>query len=424
MRRGQHHHDRRRRCHRDHHPGRRWAVAATDLDADAELRPADPARVHRRKARPDLARAGRPAPAAAQHHPTAVVEGRKTPGCGVDPGPAPGRHPGPAAVVEGRPAGRHHARLPDAAVLRVVEPVTVAVQVLPAGHAGGHMAGADGRVIAKLVAGHPVGEGIALDRRPGIAGGAPARVLPQVGAPAGRDHQQAVGGLETQFATPDGGLGGRCAGLVLALQPVVAGPQRQPAALGRDHRHQRQITGLGSRQAQRQGARLQPQGQLPVVELLQRQVDIGTQAHGGAADPQFGPGVGAGAQAVTGGQGPVAQRLLGAAKPGGVVAVVPAHLALHGAQPADDCGRLSAQISRQLAGQRACVGPARQGQQPEQPSQRHARHAGQPALPTSRPCTGAAGMPRSGVRAGGRHRRAPPPLRGGLAAQRPAPVAR
>ena len=320
-----------------------------------------------------MARAGRPAPAAAGHHPVAVVEGCKAPGRGVDPGPAPGRHPGPAAIVEGGPAGRHHARLPDVAVFRAVDPVAVAVQVLPAGHAGRHMAGGDGGIVAALVAGHPVGKGIALDSGPGIAGGATATVLPQVGTPAGRDQQHTVGTLEAQFTAPDGGLGGRRAGFGLALQPVVAGPQRQPAAFRRDHFHRRHITGHRAGQAQRQRARLQQQFQPVFVKLLQRQVDVGAQADGGATQPQFGTGVRAGAQPVTGGQRPVAQRLLGAAQPGGAVAVVPAHLALQRAQAAHE--------ARLLTRQRSGPGQGRGGQQPEHAGHHEQRPARQGLSP-------------------------------------------
>ena len=53
----------------------------------------------------------------------------------------------------------------------VVDPVAVAVQVLPAGDARRHVAGGLRSVVVALVARHPVGKAVALQRRPGVAGG-------------------------------------------------------------------------------------------------------------------------------------------------------------------------------------------------------------------------------------------------------------
>ena len=77
---------------------------------------------------------------------------RKTPGCIVDPGPAPGVDPGPMAVAVRRPVGSHAVRDPDLAVTRVVAPVAMGVQVLVADHVRRHITRRD-RVVIYAVAG-------------------------------------------------------------------------------------------------------------------------------------------------------------------------------------------------------------------------------------------------------------------------------
>ena len=299
----------------------------------------------------------RPEPAVLPDHPAAVVERRKTPGRGIDPGPAPRRDPGPAAVVERRPADRHLARRPELTVRRMADPVAVAVQVLPTGHASRHVAGRDRRVVQTLVPGHPIGKAVAFNRRPGIAGAA-GGVEPDLHPALGGHLQRAVAALELQFTPPGGRQCGRRAAVGLPVDTVMAGRPGQPAALGGHHLDGAGLTGQQRGQAQRQRARFQPQHQTPAIQALQCQVAAGAQAQCGAAQPQLGPAVNPGAQAVAGGHRPIAQRLLRRAQPAIAVAVVPLHLARHGAQPPD--------LRRQLTGHHAGQGHAG-----------HAGHAGQ-----------------------------------------------
>jgi hypothetical protein len=82
------------------------------------------------------------------------------------------------AVAVRRPAGRH-ARIPDRAIVRVLRPLAVAIQLLVARHVGGHVA-ARGGVLPLLV----TREGPFVE---GILAGALEGVL----AAAGDDHHAA-----------------------------------------------------------------------------------------------------------------------------------------------------------------------------------------------------------------------------------------
>ena len=107
---------------------------AADTDRYIPAGFADPGDQRRRIDRAYDALARPPAPAAADHDPTAVMERREAPGRIVDPGPAPGRNPAPAAVAVRHPAHLHHARIPDRAIGRVGRPIAVGVEVFVAGH--------------------------------------------------------------------------------------------------------------------------------------------------------------------------------------------------------------------------------------------------------------------------------------------------
>ena len=111
-----------------------------------------PAPVHRPGA-PAAARA--PSPSAADARPASVVGGREAPGRGIDPGPAPGRDLDPLAVAVGRPVGVDVARIPDAAVARVVLPVAIGVELLVADHVARDVARRDRLVFEAVALGHP-----------------------------------------------------------------------------------------------------------------------------------------------------------------------------------------------------------------------------------------------------------------------------
>ena len=127
--------------------------------ARAEREPADPAAVaaataderdeRRRVRRARALRRRQPRPARVDAHPAAVVERREAPRCVVHPGPAPRVLPDPAAVAIRRPAGGD-ARIPERAVLRVVRPAAVIVEVGVADHVVGHVAARERALLAAI----------------------------------------------------------------------------------------------------------------------------------------------------------------------------------------------------------------------------------------------------------------------------------
>ena len=292
---------------------------------------------------------------------------REPPGRGIDPGPAPRLHPGPTTILEGCPARCHNPWLPQGAMVGVVDPVAVAVQVLPTGHARRHVAGSHWRVVGALIPGNPVGKGIPVDTGPGIAG-TPGAVEPQIGTPVGGHQQRAVARLETQFAPPGRGLGG----VAHAVDPVVTRALRQPAALAGGQFQRPECVTVDGGQAQCHGTRLDHQQHRLVVDLLEPQLGVGAQTHGGAAQPKLGAAVGPGSQAVARADRPVSQGLgLGGRQPLAAIAVEPAHITLQGTELADKDWRL---VGRRRTGPGSAGG--RQAQQAKQAGQQEPQPVG------------------------------------------------
>src|SRR4051812_42206283 len=79
-----------------------------------------------------MARAGNPAPATVQIAPTAIVKRSESPWRVVDPTPAPRRDPHPATVTIRGPASRYIGRRPYVAVLGLVAPPAIAIQIFVA----------------------------------------------------------------------------------------------------------------------------------------------------------------------------------------------------------------------------------------------------------------------------------------------------
>ena len=77
----------------------------------------------------------RPAPAAVQFDPAAIVERRETPAGIVDPGPAPGLDEGPMSLAIGDPS-RLDRGVPDLPIFPIVVPDPVALQVVAARQVG------------------------------------------------------------------------------------------------------------------------------------------------------------------------------------------------------------------------------------------------------------------------------------------------
>ena len=63
-------------------------------------------------------RSRQPTPPYSYLHPASVVKRRESPGSSVNPSPAPGLDPGPAAIAVGAPANRYPRRIPDRAIGR------------------------------------------------------------------------------------------------------------------------------------------------------------------------------------------------------------------------------------------------------------------------------------------------------------------
>ena len=387
----------RRRVHDDryHHPRRRRPQPSVR----ARCWRNEPAAVGRCVAHRMVAWARRPAPAALPHHPGSVMKRCKPPGRGIDPGPTPGRHPGPASIMEWRPARRHRARLPDLAVLGMRHPIAMAVEILPTAHGWRHMARRAGGIVQPLIARHPVGKSIPVNRRPGVTGHPVDGIQPQIGATPCGDRQGAVAADKTQLAAPDAGLGGRRVGLRLPVKAVVPWRCRQPAAFER-----RQFdAGMAARQRigqpQGQAAGLQPKHHALLIQALQRQFDISAQSDRAAAQVQLGSAVGSGPQAIACGQRPIAQHLLRGANPAAAVSVIPTHIACQGVQAAGK--------NRQLTdlGEHA----ARRGDQ---------QHAEKPTPQPGRPRHGPARQPQVTDRVGKLHDQPPPPDKSGLLIQR------
>lgn len=306
------------------HHGRR---AAPDTD-----RHAHPGAAHPRHERggihgPSHVGARHPAPHVAARNPAAVVERREAPGGVVHPGPAPRADPHPVPDAVRRPARGHVARDPQGAVLGVLFPAAVAVQVLDAGHLGRHIAGRDAAVFPVVACRHPVVEVVTarfgeFELR--------AAVLPEAVALAGLHRHAGVLHLQLQLARLHGGVGG----VVVPREPVAAGPfGREPAFGG----HQQEVLRRLAR-AQPRGhvAVVQAHGEMVVVECGDLEFGVPADAQDARADAHLGTAAAGRREPVAGGDRAVARGL----HPLALFVVVDPDLALDLGQPADAARRV------------------------------------------------------------------------------------
>ncbi len=268
----------------------------------------------------------RPAPALVVPEPATIVEGRIAPGRVVDPGPAPWRHPGPAAVAVGRPADGHHVRHPQAAVFDALAPAAVPVQFLVAGHLGRHVAVLHDAAVVVLVARlGPVVEGVAR----GHAG--LHFVAAHGGALAGAHRQVVAAAIE------HGGAGehGDDAGVAhqLGIDPHPARFLQMHIALRRAQLEALQQ--LRVQHPQADAAVVQAQAEVGVVELDDLEGAVAVDPHRRRAEPEFGARAGGGDDFIVGSDGPVQQRAIHLA----VGAGVDVDLALHQRDAAGPPGR-------------------------------------------------------------------------------------
>src|SRR5207253_4293976 len=119
---------------------------------------ADESDERRRVDRAQAHAARHPAPLLAEHGPAPVVRRDERPRRFVDPRPAPGRNPFPAAVAVRRPAVLDVLRIPDDAVVLVLLPLARAVQRLVAHDFARHVARGHRLVLATVAFGGPAVE--------------------------------------------------------------------------------------------------------------------------------------------------------------------------------------------------------------------------------------------------------------------------
>src|SRR5262249_21620385 len=91
-----------------------------------------------------------PTPITAGVNPPTVVERRKTPRRVVYPRPAPRAYIAPVAVAVRRPVGRNIVGCPNVAVLRILLPSAVVVEVAVADHIAVHVARGNRVVLSKI----------------------------------------------------------------------------------------------------------------------------------------------------------------------------------------------------------------------------------------------------------------------------------
>src|SRR5580704_16383844 len=106
--------------------------------------------------------ARRPSPITAEAYPAAVMEGSKSPGSVVDPGPSPRIFPDPISVGVRRPVGSYAIRDPDIAVIRSVAPGSIGVEIFRSNHVRRNVLAGAGRIGAPVPALAPLIEAIRI----------------------------------------------------------------------------------------------------------------------------------------------------------------------------------------------------------------------------------------------------------------------
>ncbi len=342
---------------------------AADADRHADVRPADPADERRCIHRPRHPAPRRPAPAVAHVDPAAVVERREAPRRVVDPGPAPGVHEDPVAVAVRRPAGDDDARHPQRAVLVVLLPAAVAVEIVDARHLGRDVARRRAARIGAVAVLHPGGEGVAHRLRQRVLR---AAVAPHFGALAARHGDGAALALQQALAAQHGDL----RALVEAVVAVEAGAVGAEARLGRQQL-----------ELARRLAAAQPHCDAAVVQLdlhglvvQARDLDLGAavEQQRGRADVDLGLGRAFSGDAVARRHRPVARR----GDPFADIAAVDPHLTLRLPDAADAAGRVD--FSR-LRLQRRCSGVQQRRRPCSHPGLHHSRLSFIPRSTRQRP---------------------------------------
>ncbi len=256
---------------------------------------AHPAHQRRRPHRAAGRTARRPVPALAHRHPAAVVRRRIAPGRVIDPGPAPRRQPGPAAVAVRRPVGADIARRPQGTVLDVLGPAAVAVQFFVAGHAGGNVLSGDhGLGLAVALVGPDVEAIAPRHGRAHIGGG-------DIHLAARADRHRGTGAIDARSAGQHADLAG--VGQALHVHPQQARLDHGDARLRRGQFEVAQQVGIAHPDADT--AVIEAQAQQVVVELGNFEIRVGVEPHRGGAETKLGTGAAGGDQVAVGGDWPV-----------------------------------------------------------------------------------------------------------------------
>ena len=275
-------------------------------DGHAEAGRAEPGHQGGRIDRTRHDHAGDPAPVPAHHHPAAVVQRREAPRRFVDPGPAPGTDPDPAAEAVRRPGRRHTAREPHRPVVGDRAPVAVLVEQLDAGGFARNVGGAADRLFPRLAGGDPLVEAV------GSRGGdleAHHRRGDEFAALAAADHESAAVDADAHAAEERGdrGQAGRPVDIDAVAADVV---EHQPLALGE---HLDLAEDLAAAQPQRHAAAQHRDLDEVVVDAGKVDRRVLVEAQRGGADAHLHAPAAAGFDAPAAGHRPVQQRLLAAA---------------------------------------------------------------------------------------------------------------
>ncbi len=115
------------------------APSEAKAETEAPARPAKPS--HQRRRIPRLRPIGPryPSPASADIRPAAVVKGREAPRGSVHPGPAPRADPIPLTITVRRPARIDRGGCPHFAVIGIIFPRSVLVEIFGANHSRSHV---------------------------------------------------------------------------------------------------------------------------------------------------------------------------------------------------------------------------------------------------------------------------------------------
>lgn len=232
--------------------------------------------------RADDERTRHPGPRVVDVRPTAVMVRCEAPRLVVDPGPAPRRLPDPVAGAVRRPAGGHRARHPYFAVVGVLPPRSVRIEILVAGDFARHVARRHRALLGRVAARHPLVE--AVGRRHGARVRDLQRGAREDDPLAGRHRHLRAVAVDGRAAAPHGD--GRARAVGRDVDTIVSGRadrEREVRRVDFIRRAGRQLAHM-----RRQRAERHLQLRVRIVEIEDRQARRLAEPHRGRADVQLG----------------------------------------------------------------------------------------------------------------------------------------